>query len=167
MGRLKTFGKYILMIVAFYVFSTIVSAGFIRGTYADMGGKVYQGGNLSVYVDEAKSSFVNGHIKGNITNNSNENITSKYVKIEFISQKGNNILNKYIKIDELKAGETKNFTINFEAENIKTFNISISDEYVDEESNLHIINLEDAENEEIKNISIFLAVVILLKYVIL
>ena len=82
MGRLKTFGKYILMIVAFYVFSTIVSAGFIRGTYADMGGKVYQGGNLSVYVDEAKSSFVNGHIKGNITNNSNENITSKYVKIE-------------------------------------------------------------------------------------
>ena len=62
MGRLKTFGKYILMIVAFYVFSTIVSAGFIRGTYADMGGKVYQGGNLSVYVDEAKSSFVNGRL---------------------------------------------------------------------------------------------------------
>ena len=66
-----------------------------------------------------------------------------------------------------KFSETKNFTINFEAENIKSFNMSIVDEYIQEKSNAQLINLSDAENEEIKNISIFLSAIILLKYVIL
>ena len=77
------------------------------------------------------------------------------------------ILTKYLDIDELKAKETKNFTINFEAENIKSFNMSIVDEYIQEKSNAQLINLSDAENEKIKNISIFLSAIILLKYVIL
>ncbi len=76
-------------------------------------------------------------------------------------------MTKYLDIDELKAKETKNFTINFEAENIKSFNMSIVDEYIQEKSNAQLINLSDAENEEIKNISIFLSAIILLKYVIL
>ena len=84
-----------------------------------------------------------------------------------MSKKGNVILTKYLDIDELKAKETKNFTINFEAENIKSFNMSIVDEYIQEKSNAQLINLSDAENEEIKNISIFLSAIILLKYVIL
>ena len=41
------------------------------------------------------------------------------------------------------------------------------DEYIQEKSNAQLINLSDAENEEIKNISIFLSAIILLKYVIL
>ena len=76
-------------------------------------------------------------------------------------------MTKYLNIDELKAKETKNFTINFEAENIKSFNMSLVDEYIQEKSNAQLINLSDAENEEIKNISIFLSAIILLKYVIL
>lgn len=84
-----------------------------------------------------------------------------------MSKKGNVILTKYLDIDELKAKETKNFTINFEAENIKSFNMSVVDEYRQEKSNAQLINLSDAENEEIKNISIFLSAIILLKYVIL
>ena len=36
MSRLKTFGKYILMIVGFYIFSTILSIGFISTTYNEM-----------------------------------------------------------------------------------------------------------------------------------
>ena len=84
-----------------------------------------------------------------------------------MSKKGNVILTKYLNIDELKAKETKNFTINFEAENIKSFNMSLVDEYIQEKSNAQLINLSDAENEEIKNISIFLSAIILLKYVIL
>lgn len=45
--------------------------------------------------------------------------------------------------------------------------MSIVDEYIQEKSNAQLINLSDAENEEIKNISIFLSAIILLKYVIL
>ena len=45
--------------------------------------------------------------------------------------------------------------------------MSVVDEYIQEKSNAQLINLSDAENEEIKNISIFLSAIILLKYVIL
>ena len=36
MSRLKTFGKYLLMFVAFYIFVTVASIGFINGTYETM-----------------------------------------------------------------------------------------------------------------------------------
>ena len=157
MSRLKTFGKYLLMFVAFYIFVTVVSIGFIKGTYETMEQNVYSSDEIQIEVDEAKSTFVNGYVKGKLTNNSDSDIHSKYVKINFLSKKGNVILTKYLDIDELKAKETKNFTINFEAENIKSFNMSIVDEYIQEKSNAQLINLSDAENEEIKNISIFIS----------
>ena len=167
MNRLKTFGKYILMLVGFYIFSTILSIGFIATTYNQMEANIYPDSSIVVKVDEAKSTFVNGHIKGKITNSTKTDIQSKYIKFELLSKKGNEILTKYILLDELKAGETKNFTINFEAENIKSFNVKVTDEYSDEESEVHLINIKDAENEDVKNVSILLATIILLKYVIL
>ena len=118
MSRLKTFGKYLLMFVAFYIFATVASIGFIKGTYETMEQNVYSSDEIQIEVDEAKSTFVNGYVKGKLTNNSDSDIHSKYVKINFLSKKGNVILTKYLDIDELKAKETKNFTINFEAENI-------------------------------------------------
>lgn len=167
MGRLKTFGKYILMLVGFYIFSTILAMGFIATTYNEIEANIVPDSSIVVKIDEAKSTFVNGHIKGSITNRTETDIKSKYVKFELLSKKGNEILTKYIQVDELKTGETKNFTINFEAENIKSFNVKVADEYLDEKTEVHLINLKDAENEEIENISIFLATIILLKYVIL
>ena len=130
MSRLKTFGKYLLMFVAFYIFVTVVSIGFIKGTYETMEQNVYSSDEIQIEVDEAKSTFVNGYVKGKLTNNSDSDIHSKYVKINFLS-------------------------------------MSIVDEYIQEKSNAQLINLSDAENEEIKNISIFLSAIILLKYVIL
>ena len=171
MSRLKTFGKYLLMFVAFYIFVTVASIGFIKGTYETMEQNVYSSDEIQIEVDEAKSTFVNGYVKGKLTNNSDSDIHSKYVKINFLSKKGNVILTKYLEIDELKAKETKNFTIIITYKklfsNMKSFNMSIVDEYIQEKSNAQLINLSDAENEEIKNISIFLSAIILLKYVIL
>lgn len=166
MSRLKTFGKYLLMFVGFYIFSSILIAGFITTNYDEMQEKIYPDSSITVKIDEAKSTFVNGYVKGTATNTTDTDIKSKYIKIEFISKNNNEILYKYLQIDELKAGETKNFTINFEAENIKSFNVKITDECVREEHDIHLINLKDAENEEVKNVSIVLATIILLKYIV-
>lgn len=167
MSRLKTFRTYLILFVLFYIFVSVMSVGFIKGTYKDMEGNIEKIESLSVNINDAQSTMVNGHIVGTLTNNTQTNTISKYVKIDLISNKGNKILTKYIQVDELKSGETKNFTINFRAENIKSYNITITDEYVQEESNANLINLQDAENEEVENISVLLAVAILLKYVIL
>lgn len=166
MSRLKTFGKYLLMLVGFYIFSSILIAGFISTNYDEMQEKIYPDSSITVKIDEAKSTFVNGYVKGTITNTTSADIQSKYIKIEFMSKNDNEILYKYLQIDELKAGETKNFTINFEAEDIKSFNVKVTDECVREKNDIHIIDLKDAENEEVKNISLVLATIILLKYII-
>lgn len=167
MSRMKTFGKYLLMFVAFYIFSTILIAGFITTNFDEMEGKIYPDNNISVKIDEAKSTFVHGYVKGTITNTSNTDIHSKYIKIEFISKRNNKILYKYIQIDELKTGETKNFTINFEAENIKSFKVKVTDECIREENNVQLINLKDAENEQVANISVALVAIILIRYLII
>ena len=81
MSRLKTFGKYLLMFVAFYIFVTVASIGFIKGTYETMEQNVYSSDEIQIEVEEAKSTFVNGYVKGKLTNNSDSDIHSKYVKI--------------------------------------------------------------------------------------
>lgn len=167
MSRLKTFGKYLLMFVAFYIFSTIISMGFISTSYSEMKQTIYPDNSLSVKLDEAKSTLVNGYVKGSVTNTSETDVKDKYIKLEFISNKNNKISYKYIQVDELKAREEKNFTINFRAENIKSCNIKVTDEALYEPSDVQLINLADAENGEIKKISVFTASMILLKYVIL
>lgn len=164
MDRLKTFGKYALLVIAFYIFSTIVAALYIQTTYETMAVNTNKNDSITVNVDEAKSTFVNGYVTGNITNNTNSNIQGKYVKIDLISKRGNKILTKYVQVDELKTGETRNFTINFQAESIAQANISVTDEFVQEETNTQLINLADAENEEIKGISIILSILVLAKY---
>ena len=78
MSRLKTFGKYLLMFVAFYIFVTVASIGFIKGTYETMEQNVYSSDEIQIEVDEAKSTFVNGYVKGKLTNNSDSDIHSKY-----------------------------------------------------------------------------------------
>ena len=132
MGRMKTFGKYLLLLVAFYIVSSIMAFFAIKTTYADMRG------NIAIDVDEAKSTMVNGYVTGTLKNKTEQEIKSKYVKIEFYSAKKNKILTEYIKIDELAVGESKKFTVNFRGENIKSFNVIVTDEYSNEESEMHL-----------------------------
>ena len=54
MSRMKTFGKYLLMFVAFYIFSTILSIGFLSTTYSNMDGTIYPDSSLSVEINKAK-----------------------------------------------------------------------------------------------------------------
>ena len=164
MGRLKTFRKYLLLFVAFYIVSSIIAFFAIKTTYSDMSGNIPENEFLQINVDEAKSTMVNGYVTGTLKNKTEQEIKSKYVKMDFYSAKENEILTEYIKIDELAVGESKKFTVNFRGENIKSFNVIVTDEYTNEESEMHLINLKDAENEPIKKISIFLAVAILIKY---
>ena len=72
MSRLKTFGKYLLMFVAFYIFVTVASIGFIKGTYETMEQNVYSSDEIQIEVDEAKSTFVNGYVKGKLNPGHNE-----------------------------------------------------------------------------------------------
>ena len=129
MGRMKTFFKYLLWLIGLYIFVTFASAIYIQNSYKNIEGTVEQREGLVIIVEDAKSTLVNGYIKGNVKNVTDTDIQSKYIKVDLISNKGNLILTKYLQIDDLKAGENKNFTLNFRANNIVKAKMSVTDEY--------------------------------------
>jgi hypothetical protein len=165
MGRMKTFFKYLLWLIGLYIFVTFASAIYIQNSYKNIEGTVEQREGLVIIVEDAKSTLVNGYIKGNVKNVTDTDIQSKYIKVDLISNKGNLILTKYLQIDDLKAGENKNFTLNFRANNIVKAKMSVTDEYTEEESGfIELIKIDSIENEPVEKVSIFIAALIIIKY---
>ena len=164
MDRMKTFGKYLLLVIAFYIVSNLLAYFCIETTYSNIEKQIEQTENINLTIEKAEATIINGKISGTITNNSEQSINSKYIKIELISKRGNLILTKYLKIDELKANETKEFKLSFEAENIAKAKISITDTYIEEGEKTTLINILDANNDETSRIAVFISVLILAHY---
>ena len=161
MGRVKTFGKYILLLIAFYIVSNILVYFCLQTSYSPMEQEIYNNNEIEVSIGNAKSTFINGKIEGIVKNITTEDLNDKYLKCEFFSKRGTLILTKYVKIDEIKAGEEKNLDFNFEAENIKKFRIEVTDEYQEKE-NTKLINIADKATKEDK-LAAFVAIFILIK----
>ena len=168
MGRMKTFGKYLLWFVLFYIFVTVTAYGYIRASYKGIDGVIIKNDQILVTVDTAEASLVNGRVNGKIKNVSQENIQTKYMKVDFISKRGTLILTKYIQVDELKAGEEKEFNIEFRAENIIKYKIEITDKAEVKEGLSELIKLNelDLSNDGQSKIALLLAAVILIRYLI-
>lgn len=168
MGRMKTFGKYLLWFVLFYIFVTVTAYGYIRASYKGIDGVIIKNDQILVTVDTAEASLVNGRVNGKIKNVSQENIQTKYMKVDFISKRGTLILTKYIQVDELKAGEEKEFNIEFRAENIVKYKIEITDKAEVKEGLSELIKLNelDLSNDGQSKIAVLLAAVILIRYLI-
>ena len=127
MDRMKTFFKYILAIVLLFVFSNFIINALLKNSYTKI--KDYQINVTEVYVDvtEAKASSWSGSIKGIVKNNTEQVVENKYLRISMLSKNGRILGEKYIKIDKLEVGQLKNFEVNFECNNVKSFKIEYTD----------------------------------------
>ena len=119
MDRMKTFFKYVLMIaICYFGSNTLIYAG-INNTYNDIANYQYlNASNIEININEAKSTSINGYIKGTIKNKSNSKIKEEYLKIDFYSERNVNMGTKYIKIENLKEKDTVDFKINFKFSNV-------------------------------------------------
>lgn len=161
MGRVKTFGKYILLLIAFYIVSNVLVYFCLQTSYSPMEKEIYNNDEIEVNISSAKATFIDGKVEGSVKNKTAEDLNNKYLKCEFFSKRGTLILTKYIKIDELKAGEEKNLDFNFRAENIKKLKIEVTDEYQDNE-NTKLINIVGQATKENK-LEALIAIFILMK----
>ena len=126
MSRMKTFFKYFLAIVIVYIISDIASIYLLKSTYIT---KEYSVENsiLDVQVEEAKATFVNGNIKGKVKNNTDVNVSNKYLKIDSYSERGVLLGTKYVKIKDLSPKEETEFASSFNYEQIDNMKISLID----------------------------------------
>lgn len=144
MKRLKTFLTYLLLIVGFFLVSKFLEYALIKDMYYDMTGKV-QGdfvyNSQEIFVDikvlEAKSTRINGYVNMKLTNTADTDIELAYLKVDLYSKSGVLGISKYMEVKNLKAGETRNYTLRFEGKYIKTYDISMQNEFPDKD---YIIN---------------------------
>lgn len=163
MARMKTFLIYLLILVAFYIVSSLLAYWYIQSTYTTIESHVIENSNIQVAIDDAEATFVNGYVSGTITNNSEEAINSKYIKFDLFSERNNKILSKYLQINEIKPGETQSFKMNFRAENIASCYVEVTDT-AEQTENTQIINIDNLADDPYDGIAVFASIFILMHF---
>ena len=127
MSRMKTFFKYLLLVILFYVLSNVMINALLKVSYSDIND--YQINVNEVYVDvtEAKASKRNGYIHGIVKNNNSIAVENKYLKITMISKYENVLGEKYVRIDNLEPAQLRKFEVEFDYDNVKKFRIEMTD----------------------------------------
>ena len=125
MDRMKTLLKYALWVVLFYIFSNIMINLYIESTYQNIGRK----DNLSqITVYQAQATKINGRIKGNIYNSSENKITNKYLRIDLYSERDVFLGSKYIDLSTMRADETRGFEVYFKVQDVDYYEMKFTDE---------------------------------------
>ena len=135
MDRLKTLRKYIIWLIAFYLFAMIISYIGLNSRYSNIENSGEMPGNVKI--DLAQATSVNGRILGKITSTEADNLNGKYLKVDIFSKRDELIGTKYLKLDNLKLNEPNRFAVYFSAQNIKKYSVDIldySEELLKEES---------------------------------
>ena len=124
MDRMKTFLKYAMWIILFFIFSEIMININLEATYKDIGRK----DNIEqVTVYQADATKINGRIKGTI-DNENNTIQNKYLRIDLYSERDNFLGSKYIDVSNMREDETRNFEVYFKVQDVEYYEIKFTDE---------------------------------------
>ena len=125
MDRVKTLLKYALWVVLFFIFSEFLINIGLNSSYK----KMERRDNVSqVQITEAKSTLVNGKVKGTITNSQEDYLTGKYVRIDYYSKRDILVGTKYIAIETTENNKTQDFNTYFELQEVTSYEVSIVDQ---------------------------------------
>ena len=130
MSRLKTFAKYAIWIILFWILSDILIYYGVNSTYKNL--KIKNEIPSQVTIKNAEATKVNGRIKGTIANKEDSDMSGKYLKIDLYSDNGNLLATEYEEIGNLRTNEVKNFETYFKMQDVKEYNISVVDEKTEE-----------------------------------
>ena len=142
MDRMKTFFKYALWGILFFIFSEIIINVGLNSSYKNMECK----NNIEqVNIEQAQSTLINGRIKGTIANKEDSDISGKYLKIDLYSDNGNLLATEYEEIGNLRTNEVKSFETYFKMQDVKQYEVNIVDEKT-EETTSEVFMTEDMKN---------------------
>ena len=133
MDRMKTFLKYAIWLILFFIFSEFLINVGLNSSYKD----IKRRDNIEqVQITEAQATLVNGKVKGTITNLEEDYLTGKYVRIDYYSKRDVLVGTKYIPIETTENNKTQNFNTYFELQDVTSYEISIVDNKTETEIEL-------------------------------
>ena len=139
MSTLKIFAKYAIWLILFWVLSDILIYYGINSTYKAISNK---GENpKQVTINSAEATKVNGRIIGKISNDDENDLSGKFLKIDLYAENGNLLATEYEEIGNLRTNEVKDFETYFKMQDVKSYEITVVDQK--EESSEGVFMTED------------------------
>lgn len=126
MDRLKTFRKYVIWIILFYLFTMLMTYIGFNSTYKNIEQNTET--PIQTKIDMAQATKVNGRIFGEVTSTEENNLNGKYIKVQIFNRRNALVGTKYLKIEDTIANEPKKFVVYFTAENIESYTVEILDD---------------------------------------
>ena len=130
MSRLKTFAKYAIWLILFWILSDILIYYGVNSTYKNL--KIKNEIPSQITIKNAEATKVNGRIKGTIANKEDSDISGKYLKIDLYADNGNLLATEYEEIGNLRANEVKSFETYFKMQDVKQYEVNIVDKKTEE-----------------------------------
>ena len=96
--------------------------------------------------------MVNGRIRGVVTNSQPDELSNKFIRIDFYSERDVFLGKKYVALEDIQPNETKSFEVFFKLEDVEYYSMSIVDEK--EEGEIELIP-EEFTKPEIILLTIF------------
>ena len=111
---MKKFIRYFLILIIAYFMVNLLIYLLMRSSNSNKVVSLNIPGNSPlVQITQARGSTEGGVVRGKITNNTNEEIKDKFLKLRFFSKRGVEMGNEYITIKDLKPGETLDFIADY------------------------------------------------------
>lgn len=127
MSTLKLFGKLLLAFVLLFIFVDVMSFAYVASTYRTLDDYYVAGNQVEIQVEEAKTTNVNGYVKGRVVNKGSA-IDSLFIGMNCYSDLGNELDTVYTKIDHLDAGQSKEFNLYYKCQGVDNVQIYDSQE---------------------------------------
>ena len=123
MDRMKTFAKYAIWLILFWILSDILIYFGINSTYKD----IAQRGEIptGIEVVQMQATTVNGR---SIIKINDSSLSGKFVKIDLYSSTGINLATQYIEIGNINQNESKEIETYFKFAEVKSYEISVVEE---------------------------------------
>lgn len=123
MSRTKTFAKYAIWLILFWILSDILIYLGINSTYKDIEkkGEIPNG----IEVVKMQATTVNGRTKIKINDAS---LSGKFVKIDLYSSTGVNLGTQYLEIGKVRENESKEIETYFKISEVKSYEITVVEE---------------------------------------
>lgn len=123
MDRMKTFAKYVIWLVLFWILSDILIYFGINSTYKDIKQKGETPAGIQII--QMQATAVNGRMKLNVNDTA---LSGKVLKIDLYSSTGVNLGTQYLEIGKVKEKEGKEIETYFKIAEVKSYEITVVEE---------------------------------------
>lgn len=127
MKRVKQIATFTILAIIFAIFTDYMAKVGLRNSYKTISGEI-KSVSPQITVTDAKTTDVQGYLKADVKNNSEEKIEKIYIKLDLFSKRDVNLGTEYLEINDLEAGKERSIEIKYKYSNVDHYEITTKNE---------------------------------------